>query len=81
MFCVLIMLLQYFKNVKAGERVCPPSHFTGGAKQPPCLRFLKYCNNVINAQNMLMYFRLHCLLYIFNRGVAASQADLLKNAL
>ena len=50
----------------------------GGGKQPPCLTFLKYCKNVIGAQNMLIYFRLHCLLYIFNRGVDVSQANLLK---
>ena len=54
----------------------------GGAVQTtPCLNFLKYCKNFNSAQNMLIYFRLHCLLYIFNRGGHASQANLLKNAL
>ena len=41
--------------------------------------FLKYCENVIGAQNMLMYFRLH-FLYIW-QGVDASQANLLKKPL
>ena len=40
---------------------------------------LKYCKNVIGAQNMLIYFRLHYL-YIC-QGVDASKANLPKKAL
>ena len=40
---------------------------------------LKYCKNVIGAQNMFIYFRLHYL-YIC-QGVDASKANLLKKAL
>ena len=39
----------------------------------------KYCKNVIGAQNMLIYFRLHYL-YIC-QGVDASKANLSKKAL
>ena len=71
MLCALITFLQYFKGATEG-----------GTNDPPCLRFLKYCQNFICAQNMLIYFRLHCLLYIYLLGgVDASQANLLKKAL
>ena len=54
MFCALITLLQYFKNIKQGGCFAP-SHFTGGgAKQPPCFIFLEVVYNVIGAQNMLI---------------------------
>ena len=65
------MLLHYVEEYKTGELFCPPppSEITGGAVKslggkttpPPGLMFLKYCNNVFGAQNMPMYFRLHCL--------------------
>ena len=75
-------LLQYFKNIKPGGCFGPPPLMSlGKGKQPPCVRFLKYCKSLISALNMLIYFRLHCLLYIFNRQVDASQANLLKKAL
>ena len=82
MFCAPITFLQYFKDIKPGSCFGPPLMLLGGeANNPPCLTFLKYCQNVVCAQNMLIYFRLHCLLYIFNRGIDASQANLLKKAL
>ena len=81
MFCAPITFLQYFKDIKPGGLFRVPTDVTGGGKPPPCLTFLKYCQNVICTQNMLIYFRLHCLLYIFNRGVDASKANLLKKAL
>ena len=80
MFCAPITLLQHFKDIKPGGYFGPPLMLLG-VKQPPCLTFLKYCQNVICTQNMLIYFRLHCLLYIFNRGVDAPQANLLKKVL
>ena len=40
----------------------------------PGLMFLKYCKNVIAAQNMPIYL----MIYIFKRGVDASKANLLK---
>ena len=46
----------------------------------PCLRPLKYCKNLISALNMLIYFGLHCLLYMFNMRVYASQANHLINS-
>ena len=46
----------------------PPSDISGGQKQPPGLMSLKYCKNVIGAQNMLVYFRLHDL-YICQGGL------------
>ena len=33
-------VLQYFKNIKAGVVLPPPTDITRGGKQPPCLRFL-----------------------------------------
>ena len=68
MFCAPITLLHYFQEYKTGGLFCPPpSEITGGAKHPPGIMFLKYCNNVFSAQNMPMYFRLHCL-YIYQGG-------------
>ena len=55
---------------------CSTFLYPGGGGQPPCLRFLKYCKNIISAQNMLII--LCCIAGIFNRGVDASQANLLK---
>ena len=59
----------------------PPVKSLGGATQPPGFMLLKYCNKVIKHLpiNLPMNFRLFA--YIFNRGVDASQANLLKNAL
>ena len=71
MFCAPITFYNTLKRTLGG----------GEGKQPPCLRFLQYFQNFICAQNMLIYFRLHCVLYIFNRGVDGSQANLLKKVL
>ena len=59
---------QYFKNLKQGV-VCstPATSVGGGLKQPPGLMSLKYCKNVIGAQNMLTYFKLDYL-YICQGG-------------
>ena len=59
----------------------PPPLMSLGGQTIPCLRFLKYCKNLISALSMLIYFRLHFLLYIFNRGVDVLQASLLKKGL
>ena len=64
-------------------RLAPPvTSVGGGSKVTPGLLFLKYCKNVISVQNMLIYFTLRCMhAYIFNRGVEASKANLLKMTL
>ena len=79
MFCAPITLLHYFQEYKTGGVVLPPSEITGGAKQPPGFMFLKYCNNVLAHKTCRCI--LGCIAYIFNRGVDASQANLLKKAL
>ena len=63
MFCVQITFWQYFKNFKQGFFLPPPSDTSvvGGGKTTPRFNVLKYCKNVIGAQNMLVYFRLHYL--------------------
>ena len=52
MFCAPITFLQYFKNIKTGGGglFLPLTDVTGEAKQPSCLRLLKYCKNFISAQ-------------------------------
>ena len=72
--------LQYFRNIKPGGCFAPP-HWCHGGQTIPLFKFLKYCKSFISAQEMPIYFRLHCLMYIFNRGVDVSQANLLKKAL
>ena len=77
-----ITFLQYFKDIKPGGCFAPPpTDVTGGGRTTTLLKVLKVLSNVICAQDILIYFRLHCLLYIFNNGVAASKANLLKKAL
>ena len=66
MFCAQITFWQYFKNVKQGGCLASPMS-------------LKYCKNVIGAQNMLTYFRLHYLHIC--QGVDALKANPLKKAL
>ena len=61
MFSALIKLLQYFKKLKQGGCLSPPSDMSREAKPPSGLMFLKYCKNIICAQSMFIYFRLHCL--------------------
>ena len=63
MFCALIKFLQYFKNLKQELFALPPpvTRVGGGKTTPPVLRSRKWCKGVIGAQNMLIYFRLHCL--------------------
>ena len=51
MFCAPIKFLQYFGNIKPVGCFGPLTDVTGG-KQPPCLRFLNYCQNFITAQNI-----------------------------
>ena len=79
MFCAPITLLHYFQEYKTGGLFCPPSEIIGEAKQLPSFMFLKYCNNVFSAQTCRCI--LGCIAYIFNRGVEASQANLLKKTL
>ena len=79
MFCVPITLLHYFQEYKTGGLFCPLSEITGGQNNPPVL-FLKYCNLTFLAHKTCRCI-LGCIAYIFNRGVDASQANLLKNAL
>ena len=74
MFCAQTKFWQYFKNLKQGA-VWPPSDISGGPKQPPGLMSLKYCKNVIGAQNMLIYI-LGYITHTFVRGVDASKANL-----
>ena len=69
MFCAPITFLQNFKDIKPGVVLAPNSVTGGGANNPSAY------------PTMFIYFRLHCLLYIFNRAVDASQANLLKKAL
>ena len=58
MFCAQIKFLQYFKNLKQGGRLPPPP-----------VNPLKYCKNVVGAQNMLTYFRLRTLLIYLSGGL------------
>ena len=43
----------------------PPSDISAGrgAKQPPSLIFLKYCKDVIGAQNMSIYFTFNIIFF------------------
>ena len=84
MFCARITFLQYFKYIE--PKICfgPSNHVTmggGGGQTTPLLKVLKKLPKLYFAQNMLIYFRFHYLLYMFNRGVDASQANPLKKAL
>ena len=80
MFCLPITLLHYFQEYKTGGLFClPPSEITWGTKQLPGFMFLKYCNNVLAHETCRCI--LGCIAYILNRGVDASQANHLKNAL
>ena len=80
MFCALKTLLQYFKNIKQGGGLfCPPSDFTGGAKQRLCFIFLEVvCKRYCRTKHA--YTVLGCIAYLFSRGVDASQVNFLKKA-
>ena len=52
MFCALVKFLQYFKNLKQGDCLPPPSDINGRPKKLHGLMFLKCCKNVIGARNM-----------------------------
>ena len=67
MFCAQITFWQSFKNRKQGGCLPPSVTSVGGAKQPPGLMSLNCYKRVIDAQNMLIYFRLHYL-YICQGG-------------
>ena len=72
MYCAPITFLHYFKEHKYYFK-----EHKGGGGQHPRFMFLKYCKNVVGAQNILI--RIFCPnAYIFNRGVDAPQANLLK---
>ena len=78
MFYAPITFLQSFKNSKPGACFAMS---LGGDKNPLFeIRKVLYCKNFISGQNVLINFRLHCLLEIFNKGVGASQVSLLKKA-
>ena len=80
MFFALITLLQYIKNIKPGGCFAHPVISLGG-KTTPLFYILRSSVKTLLVHKTCLYsFRLHCL-YTFNRGVEASQANLLKNAL
>ena len=58
-----------FKGIKPGDCFAPPTIDVTGGQTTPLLTFLKYCQNIIWTQKLLIYFRLHCLLYISSRGL------------
>ena len=78
MFCVQMTFWQYFKNIKQGGCLLPPSDTSGGPKQSPVLMSLKYCKNVIGHKTCL--YILGYITYIFVRGTDALKANLLKKA-
>ena len=79
MFCAAITFSHYFHEYKTGGLFCPPVKSLEGAKQPPGFMFLEYSITFLAHKTCRCI--LGCIAYIFNRGVDASQANLLKNAL
>ena len=78
MFCAPITLLHYFQEYKTGGLFCQLFHWGGGQNNPP---ILCPCIVITFLARKTCRCILGCIAYIFNRGVDAFQANLLKNAL